>query len=447
MLHSLLKLRQLGRVANTEPLGPLIQTAVPGPASLSLLNQYQGVSQEHKNVKVFVDYEKSAGNYLADADGNLLLDLDCQEGTLALGYNHPGYMKYLQSDHVRRSAMHRFSCHTTPASDWPELLNSVLMPLAPSGLTEVFNSCGCSAGSIENAAKSASLWYFRNKYGNYTEEHLRSAMENSKPGSPDFSLVTFKGFSGSNSLGLGQGFGSPKLGFLQVDFPERQDLEAKALENLANLFKEKENIFALVLEPLTKNGNHVASKKFYLEVSKIVKEHNAALIVDETFSGFCGSGRLWAHEHFDLKPDILVYGGKSQISGYFMKAEFRAPLPYQIANTWCGDVLKLDQLKGVRGVIESHDLITKASSVGAYLQEGIRSLSSGKLSNVRGLGLHVGFDLASNKEAWKLVKSLLGHGVLVNVTGSKTIQLSPALVFDRHHADLFLEALTKSLSN
>ena len=158
MLHSLLKLRQLGRVASTEPLRPQILTAVPGPLSISVLNHYKGVSQEHKNVKVFVDYEKSAGNYLADADGNLLLDLDAQDGTLALGYNHPGYLNYLQSDHVRRSAMHRISCHTTPTSDWPVLLDSVLMPLAPSGLSEVFNSCGCSAGSLENAVKSASLW-------------------------------------------------------------------------------------------------------------------------------------------------------------------------------------------------------------------------------------------------------------------------------------------------
>jgi 4-aminobutyrate aminotransferase/(S)-3-amino-2-methylpropionate transaminase len=398
-------------------------------------------------VKVFVDYEKSSGNYLADADGNLLLDLDAQEGTLAIGYNNPAFLKYLQSDHVRRTAMHRISCHTMPTSDWPELIDKVLMPIAPSGLDEVFNSCGCSAGSLENAAKSAYIWYFRKKYGNYTQEHLNSAMLNSAPGSPDFAILSFKNSKHSNLFGLGPPTSyTPSLRSHQVPFPENSTQESLSLETLSKTFKSHANICALILEPLTKHGNFLASYKFYSEVSKLVKENNAALIIDETFTGFGGSGRLWAHEHFDLKPDILVFGGKSQISGYFMRREFRPPSVYQVANTWCGDAFKLDQLKGVRSVIETQDLITRAGNTGDYLMHGLNALSGKVVSNVRGLGLHLAFDAPSKTEAWKIVKNLLQEGVLVNVTG-RSIQLSPALIFDRQHADVFLEAMRKVLSN
>ena len=457
MLHSLLKLRQIGKSASTEPVRPFLASSIPGPNSISLLNQYQGVSQEYKNVKIFVDYEKSIGNYMADADKNLILDLDGQDGTSAIGYNHPSFAGFINSSNIKRTAMHRVSCHTMPLSNWPELIESVLLPLAPAGLGEVFNSCGCSAGSLENAAKSASIWYFKNKHGsNYTPEQLSSAFENKPPGTPDYSLITLSGSRHSNLLGLSNPSPYlPKLNFGVAPFPtlqypgDNRASESQALEATRALFKSKSNVFGLIIEPIQRNGNNFASSWYYKELSKIAKEFNSALIVDETFSGFGGTGRLWAHEHFDITPDILVYGGKTQISGYFMRPEFRPPQVYQVANTWCGDALRLEQLKYVRSIMETQDLISNAASVGQYLLDGIRDLGERfkQIENPRGLGLHIAFDFKNKELAWGFVKQMLNEGVLVNVTGNSTVQLSPALVFDRVHADVFLEAMNKALSN
>lgn len=457
MLHSLLKFRQLGKVSSTEPVRPFLATSIPGPNSLALLSHYQGVSQEHKNVKFFVDYEKSIGNYMADADKNLILDLDGQDGTSAIGYNHPSLAGYINSSNIKRTAMHRISCHTMPLTNWPELIDSVLLPLAPVGLGEVFNSCGCSAGSLENAAKSASIWYYKNKYGvSYTAEQLNSAFENKPPGTPDFSLITLSGSKHSNLLGLSNPSPYlPRLNFGIAPFPtlkypgDNRAAESQALEATRALFKSKGDVFGLIIEPIQRHGNNFASSWYYKELSKIAKEFNSALIIDETFSGFGATGLLWAHEHFDIHPDILVYGGKTQISGYFMKPEFRPPQIYQVANTWCGDALKLEQLKFVRSIIESNDLISNAASVGQYLLSGIREIQERfkKIENTRGLGLLIAFDFKNKESTWKFVKAMLDEGVLVNVTGNSTVQLSPALVFDRVHADVFLEAMTKALSN
>lgn len=457
MLLSLLKFRQLGKVSCTEPVRPSLATSIPGPNSIALLNQYKGVSQEHKNVKFFVDYEKSIGNYIADADKNMILDLDGQEGTSVLGYNHPSFISNIKSSNLSKTAIHRISCHTMPLSNWPELLNSVLMPLAPAGLGEVFNSCGCSVGSLENAAKSASIWYYKNKYGvAYNEQQLASALESKAPGTPDFSLITLSGSRHSNLIGLSNPSSYlPSLNFGVAPFPElkypgnNRESEAKALEATRTLFKSKVNVFGLIIEPIQRNGNNFASPWYYKELSNIAKEFNSALIVDETFSGFGGSGRLWAYEHFDINPDILVFGGKTQISGYFMRPEFRPPNVFQIANTWCGDALKLEQLKNVRSIIEAHDLFNQAEKTGSYLLNGIRDIAekNKQVTNARGLGLHIAFDFKNKELAWKFARNLLEDGILVNVTSNSTVQLSPALVLEKVHADVFLESMNKALSN
>ena len=73
----------------TEPLRPHVQTrTIPGPASQAYLKQLDAL-QDPRAVFFVSDLEKSIGNYVADVDGNLLLDLHCQIASLPLGYNHP----------------------------------------------------------------------------------------------------------------------------------------------------------------------------------------------------------------------------------------------------------------------------------------------------------------------------------------------------------------------
>ena len=344
-----------------------------------------------------------------------------------------------------------------PSDAWPELVKNTVLPIAPNGLTEVFNSCGCNFGAVENAVKTATIWYFKQRNGEkYSTEQLDSAFVGKEPGTPNFSVVSLTGgfHSNFNSFTSTKLAYLPKLNFLTADFPKLQypfdnsSEESKALENTRKLFKSNSNISALIIEPIQQKGNYYASKKYYIELSKIVKEAGAALIVDETFTGLGSSGKLWAFEHFDIEPDILVFGGKTQQAGYFMKPEFRTPQPYQIMNTWCGDPARIELLKGIRSVIESQNLIGRAKFIGDYLLSNLSQIfvSKPQISNLRGIGLHIAFDFTSKENAWNFSRDLLSKGIHVNVVNDKVIQIHPALVFDKPHADVFLEAVQNSLN-
>ena len=143
----------------------------------------------------------------------------------------------------------------------------------------------------------------------------------------------------------------------------------------------------------------------------------------------------------------MVYGGKTQVTGFFMKPEFRPPQSYQLLNTWCGDPARMQIFNGISNVIQHQNLIEKANSIGKYLMNNLEKIvnSQKKASNLRGKGLHIAFDFQTKQSAWEFCKNMLERGVHVNVTNEKTIQLSPALIFDKTHADLFLNATEECL--
>ena len=129
----------------------------------------------------------------------------------------------------------------------------------------------------------------------------------------------------------------------------------------------------------------------------------------------------------------MVYGGKTQVTGFFMKPEFRPPQSYQLLNTWCGDPARMQIFNGISNVIQHQNNLEKIVN------------SQKKASNLRGKGLHIAFDFQTKQSAWEFCKNMLERGVHVNVTNEKTIQLSPALIFDKTHADLFLNATEECL--
>ena len=114
---------------------------------------------------------------------------------------------------------------------------------------------------------------------------------------------------------------------------------------------------AVIIDPIQQVGNYFATKYFYQNLEKIVKSHNSAFIVNESFCGFGGSGKLWVHEHFRINPDILTYGCKCQASGFFMKKEFR-PQHTQVINTWCGDPLRVELLTLIPLIIRDNFIVS-----------------------------------------------------------------------------------------
>jgi len=143
-----------------EPTGPQMKTKVPGPKSEQLLKEMDKY-QDSRTQHFFVDYSKSKGNYLVDADGNVLLDILASIASHAIGYNNPRLINAAKSDEFVTSFINRPALGMLPPTNWPSILENSLLQAAPKGLNQVFTAmCGSCANEC---AYKAVFMNFMNK--------------------------------------------------------------------------------------------------------------------------------------------------------------------------------------------------------------------------------------------------------------------------------------------
>ena len=138
-----------------EPSEPRVVTDIPGPNSVRLKKELDSI-QNSSGIQLFVDYSKSIGNYLTDADGNVFLDIYSQISSIPLGYNHPALLKAASDPKNLSAFVNRAALGILPPQDFNEKLKSALLSIAPKGLTEV-QTMACGSCSVENAFKGI-LW-------------------------------------------------------------------------------------------------------------------------------------------------------------------------------------------------------------------------------------------------------------------------------------------------
>ena len=136
---------------------PVIATKQPGPKSKEL-NQKLNTVQDLRTVHFVTDYEKSSGNYVADADGNVYLDTFMQISSIPLGYNHPKLLEAAKSDLWTRTVVNRPAVGINPSTEYYDTLMNSYMRVAPKGLTQV-QPLSTGSEAIENAFKAAFMFY------------------------------------------------------------------------------------------------------------------------------------------------------------------------------------------------------------------------------------------------------------------------------------------------
>jgi len=346
-----------------EPLAPTLRTPIPGPQAQALIAQLDTVF-DTRSLNMMADYRRSVGNYLADPDGNVLLDVYAQIASIPVGYNNPSLLRAVAGEDMASALVNRPALGNFPQHDWEDILRETLLRKAPPGMTQVFTA---QAGSDANelAYKAAFMWKRQQQRGGpsaaFSEQDIESCMANHAPGSPDLSILSFKtAFHGRlfGSLSTTRSKPIHKLDIPAFDWPQasfpalKYPLEEHARENAeeeARCLAEVEELLttyhhppaAVIVEPIqSEGGDNHASPEFFRGLRALTRKHGVLMIVDEVQTGVGATGKFWAHEHWGLvdPPDMVTFSKKAQTAGYYYgNPELRPNKPYRQFNTWMGE--------------------------------------------------------------------------------------------------------------
>ena len=367
---------------------------------------------------IAVDHRGSHGSYIKDLDGNEYLDCYSQFASQPLGWNHPALIK--AKEELGVVAMHKIANSDMYTEEYATFVEKF------SGITPDFKNYFFIDGgalAVENALKAAFDWKAK-KLGISSDEDINT-------------LDVFH---------LGNAFHG-RTGYtlsLTNTTPEKTDLFPKfkwnrifSMEDVEELMHDR--VAAMIVEPIQGEGgdNHLVPELFPL-MRKWADDNETMLIFDEVQTGVGLTGKMWCYEHFGMIPDMICFGKKTQVCGFCSTERIDEiednvfTQSGRINSTWGGNIVDMVRFSYIMDAIEEESLVDNADVVGRYLENSLSDIDG--VSNVRGMGLMIAFDLDTTELRDKMV-SILQSNMLVLNSGTHSIRLRPALTFSLEDAD------------
>ncbi|KAG7191354.1 uncharacterized protein KQ657_003526 [Scheffersomyces spartinae] len=471
--------RYLGNVSKLyypeEVTGPvLVSENVPGPKTIEL-NKKLGEHFDNRATYFVTDYKNSLGNYISDCDGNKLLDVYAQISSIALGYNNPALIKTAQSEDMVNALVNRPALACFPSKEYGQILEEGILAAAPPGMTKVWTALSGSCAN-ETAYKAALMYQASIKRGDndFTAEELSSVMDNALPGTSDMVIMSFdKGFHGRlfGSLSTTRSkaihkldipaFDWPKAPFPELKYPlsefeaENRKEEERCLAEFERIIDQwPTQIAAFIVEPVqSEGGDNHASAFFFKGLREISKAKGVLMIVDEVQTGVGASGKFWAHEHWNLPtpPDMVTFSKKFQAAGfYFANPDLQPKQPFRQFNTWCGDPSKALLAKTIYQEVTHYGLVGRTAEIGDYVYGNLQSIFTKfptQVKNLRGekFGTFIAFEFNTANERNAFLVAARNKGLNIGGCGDQSVRMRPTLVFEREHADVFLQIVEDTL--
>ncbi len=411
-----------------------------------------------------IDLEKSKGSRLHDSRYNReFLDMFSFFASNPLGMNPPALTDEAFLAKLTRAAIHKPSnsdVYTVEMAEFVETFGVIAMPRHTDYL--FFVEGGGLA--VENALKAAFDWKIRKNFGAGAKQELGTKIMHFREA---FHGRTGYTLSLTNTepvkIKYFPKFDWPRIENPKITFPlDGENLSAvkaaeeRALSQMNEAFVRNDgDIAAIIIEPLQGEGgdNHFRAE-FMQALRTAATDNEAMLIFDEIQTGLGLTGKMWCFEHFDMKPDIVCFGKKSQVCGIACSKRIdEAPdnvfkASGRINSTWGGNLTDMVRCQRVLEVIEEENLVENAARMGQRLLDGLKGVQgnfSGLVLNARGLGLMCAFDLANSELRDKLFAKAYENGLMVLKTGVRGIRFRPALNVVPKDIDDALEKIEDSL--
>lgn len=439
-----------------------VSTELPGPRARAIIER-GSFDMQNLYRSVIFDEERSQGTRLVDVDGNCFLDLFSSFALGALGYNHPSLLAVARSDAFARAAVQPTSTPFLTSEVWIRFIEQVERRFAPKHMARMFCLDSGSEG-VEHALKVAFIHHGearRRRDGQSANPLELPADEQARilegVESTDAVVVSFAGAFHGRGLGPLSATHSkvihkadlPSFRWPMVPFPaNRWPLEQHAEENarleadsIAALERVMEayrgRVAAILVEPLQcEGGDRHASPQFFQAVQRIALEHGASLVLDEVQTGVAISGTMWLHEQLGVQPDLMPFGKKLQMGGFFATAERDIRQFGRMYQTRNGD--RTRALIAGAVLSECEALLPQIRDVGAYFLARLVELGGrfpALVSEPRGRGFLISFDMPTVAARDDFLRRALRQGVFATYTGARSVRLRPHLITTRAEVD------------
>jgi acetylornithine/N-succinyldiaminopimelate aminotransferase len=377
-----------------------------------LMNTYQ---------RLPVAFERGTGCWLSDKNGRRYLDVVAGVAVCGLGHSHPTFLRAITEQAGK--LIHTSNLYQIERQE--QLADRLA---AISGMDEMFfcNS-GCEAN--EAALKLARLY----GHAKNVDAPAVIVMENA------FHGRTIATLSATGSRKVQAGFEPLVPGFVRVPF---DDLGA-----IRKVAENNRNVVAVLVELIQgEAGIHLCHAEYLRGLREICDANQWLLMLDEVQSGTGRTGKWFAFQHSNIKPDVVTLAkglGNGVPIGVCLAAGSAAGVfkPGNHGSTFGGNPLACAAALATLAIIESENLMENAVKIGDFIRSElkVKLAAAGGVREVRGTGLMIGIEL--DYPCGALTQQALDAGLLINVTHDNVIRLLPPLALKREEAEQLISIL------
>ncbi len=442
---------------------PLVAPVEPKKV-LDCLSRHMLVDGYH----VVMDLRRSKGNFLYDSLHDAeILDFFSNFATCPVGYAHPRLMAPEFLEELALAAVIKpanSDIYTTQLADFVEAFTALAVPPA-FGRHLFFVEGGALA--VENQLKAAFDWKVRKNFRKGYRREVGTKVlhfEQAFHGRTGYTLSLTNTADPRKTMYFPK-FDWPRVVNPKLTFPVtpenlRRTIE---LENLAGaqirqaLVDHRDEIAALIIEPIQGEGgdNHFRPE-FFARLRALCDENDMLFLVDEVQTGLGLTGAMWGFEAMGVAPDMFAFGKKTQVCGFASNDRIlEVPdnvfaVSSRINSTWGGNLVDMVRCRKYLEIIREERLVENARLVGQHLLDRLIELGQefpGQMTNVRGRGLFIAFDLPDPKTRGEVLAAWLQKNrTMALASGERAIRLRPPLTLTKEEADLGVGRLRAALA-
>lgn len=370
---------------------------------------------------------EAEGVWVKDPEGNKYMDMLSAYSAVNQGHRHPKIIQALK-DQADKVTLTSRAFHSENLGAWYEKVCKL------SGKEKAL-PMNTGAEAVETALKAARRWAYEVKKIEPDQAEIIAFNGN-------FHGRTMAPVSLSSEAEYQRGYGPLLDGFRKVDFGVIEAVKSAINDNTA----------AILIEPIQgEAGINVPPEGYLKEIRALCDEHNVLFIADEIQAGLGRSGKLFATDWDDVKPDVYILGkalggGILPISVVLADEEVLGVFtPGSHGSTFGANPLAAAVSIAALDVIIDEDLPGRSQELGEYFKGGLQKIDHPEIKEVRGRGLFIGIEL--NENARPYCEALKDQGLLCKETHDTVIRFAPPLIISKEELDFAIDKVKNVFEN